>query len=154
MCVISDAQITAQHNPTNAQTAPSAAEESKVYSRPLQNSFHLMSYGMKYPFGQFKSAALILFPSNSLGPLLRTALAIQLLSSNYKPWCVISIVFLLEPKYNIIPDTLKKIIMSQLKLKSFPIAIMKYLKVCIIPGPVSLCRTLPHKCLNNCLFSV
>ena len=74
MCVISDAQITAQHNPTNAQTAPSAAEESKVYSRPLQNSFHLMSYGMEYPFGQLKSAALIQFPSSSLGPSLWMAL--------------------------------------------------------------------------------
>ena len=35
-----------------------------------------MSYGIEYPFGQFKSAVLILFPPNSLGPSLRVALAL------------------------------------------------------------------------------
>ena len=44
-------------------------------SHSLQNSFHVMSYGMEYPFGQFKSAVLILFPLSSLGPSLQMALA-------------------------------------------------------------------------------
>jgi len=35
-----------------------------------------MSYGMEYPFGQFKSAVLIQFPPSSLGPSLRMALAL------------------------------------------------------------------------------
>ena len=43
-----------------------------------------------------------------------------LLGSNYKHWCVINIVFLLESKHNIIPDTLKKTIPSYLKLRQFP----------------------------------
>ena len=44
-------------------------------------------------------------------------LCTTLLSSNYKHECVINIVFLLEPKHSIIRDTLKKTILSQLKLR-------------------------------------
>ena len=36
----------------------------------------MLSRGMEYPFGQFKSAVLILFPHSSLGPLLQMALAL------------------------------------------------------------------------------
>jgi len=39
------------------------------------------------------------------------------LAGNYKHWCIINIVFLLEPKHSIIPNTLKKTILSQLKQK-------------------------------------
>jgi len=35
-----------------------------------------MSYGMEYPFGQFKSAVQILFSPNSFGPSLQMALAL------------------------------------------------------------------------------
>jgi len=35
-----------------------------------------MSHGMEYPFGQFKSAVLILFPSSSLGLSLKMALVL------------------------------------------------------------------------------
>ena len=31
--------------------------------------FHMMSYGMEYPFGQFRSAVLVLFPPSSSYPL-------------------------------------------------------------------------------------
>jgi len=47
-------------------------------------------------------------------------LCTALFSRNYKHQCVISIVFLLEPKHSILPDTLKKIIPSQLKIKQKP----------------------------------
>ena len=36
----------------------------------------MMSYGMEYPFGQFGSAVLVLFPPSSLGPLVQMALAL------------------------------------------------------------------------------
>lgn len=82
-------------------------------------SFHIISYGMQYYFGQLKSGILILSPPN---PFLVWAeklewswLQTALLSSNYKHWCVISIVFLLEPKHSTIPDILKK--ESQLKTR-------------------------------------
>ena len=45
-------------------------------SHSLENSFHVMPYGMKYPFGQLKSAVLIPFPPSSLGSLLGMALAL------------------------------------------------------------------------------
>jgi len=44
-------------------------------SQSLQNSSHMMSYGMGYPFVQFKSAVPIPFPPNNLGPSLPKALA-------------------------------------------------------------------------------
>jgi len=71
VCITRDGQAIA-HPPTNAQWA----EESHVNANPLQNSFHLMSYGTEYHFGQFKSAAQILFPLSSLDPLLSMALAV------------------------------------------------------------------------------
>ena len=132
----------------------------------LQNFFHMMSYGMNYPFVQFKLAVLILFPPSSLGLSLRMAftesqnklgwkgcqrpssssplpwagltttradcpgthqawpwtppgmgLWTTLLSSNNKHQCVINTVLLLEPKHSIIPDTLSKTILPQLKLR-------------------------------------
>ena len=51
-----------------------AVEESKMQSHSLQN-FCLVSCGMEYPFGPFKSAVLMLLPPSSLDPLLWTALA-------------------------------------------------------------------------------
>jgi len=59
----------------NAQLAPWAVEESQKNTQPLHNSFHLMSNVTEYPFGQFKSAVLILFHASSLGPSLWTAFA-------------------------------------------------------------------------------
>lgn len=40
-----------------------------------------------------------------------------LFSSSYKHWCIIGIVFLLEPEHSIIPDTLKGTILPQLRLR-------------------------------------
>jgi len=71
-----DAQAIFYHPQTDAQLGPWAAMESEMNSHALQNSFHLMSYGMEYPFGQFESAVLILFPPISLGPLLTMASAL------------------------------------------------------------------------------
>ena len=51
-------------------------EEIYMNFHPLQNSFHSMPYGMEYPFGQFKSAILILFPPTSLWSQLRMTLAL------------------------------------------------------------------------------
>jgi len=48
----------------------------KMKPHPIKNSFHLMTYGMEYPFGLFKSAVLILFPHSILGPSLMKALAL------------------------------------------------------------------------------
>ena len=59
----------------NALLAPCAAEESEM--NLLQNSFCMMSHGMENPFGQFKSAVLILFPPSSWAPLLWVALALH-----------------------------------------------------------------------------
>ena len=72
MYLRSDAQAIAHQPITDAQLE----EESKINSHPLQNSFCMMSYDTEYPFGQFKSSLLILFPPSSLGPLLRMALAL------------------------------------------------------------------------------
>lgn len=73
---ITSAQAIAHHSPADAQPAPWGAEESEMNFQPLQNSF-CMSYGMEYPFDQFKSAVLIAFPPGSLGPSLRMALALS-----------------------------------------------------------------------------
>lgn len=74
MCITSDAQTTAHHPPADAQLAPRAAIKNEI--PPLQNSFHKMSYGMEYPFDQFKSALLILFPPSFLSPVLRMTLSL------------------------------------------------------------------------------
>ena len=76
MHMTSDAQVVAHRPLTDAQLVPWAVEEREVNSHPLQNSFCMMPYGMEYPFVQFKSAVLILFPPSSLGPSLQMALAL------------------------------------------------------------------------------
>ena len=76
MCITNDAQAIAHHPPNHALLTLWATEESEVNSHSLQNSFCMMSYGMEYPFVQFKSAVLILFLPSSLGPSLRIASAL------------------------------------------------------------------------------
>ena len=82
--------------------------------------FHLMIYGMEYPFGQFRSAVLVLSPPSSLGFSCPVAVRVvqetenvlgsaQHCSATIKIWCVISAVFLLKSKCSIIPGTVKKI---------------------------------------------
>ena len=51
MYITSDAQAIAHHALTDAQVAPWAMEEHEMNSHPLQNFFHIISYGMEYPFG-------------------------------------------------------------------------------------------------------
>ena len=83
-----------------------------------------MAGGTEYPFGQLKSAVLTLFPLSSLDrPFAVNGLgSIQhYLAGNYKHWCITNIVFLLEPKQSIIPNTLKKTILSQLKPRQISI---------------------------------
>lgn len=78
MYVTSDAQAIAQHPPTNAQLFPTtlSSRREEMKQHPLQNSFCMMSYGIEYPVGQFKSAVPILFPPSSLGTSLHTDLAL------------------------------------------------------------------------------
>ena len=76
MYITSDTQAIAYHLPVKAQLAPRAVQEHEMNSHPLQNSFCMMSYGMEYPFGWFKSHVLILFPPRSLSPSLRMVLAL------------------------------------------------------------------------------
>ena len=45
---MSDVEALAQHLPTNGQ----AEEESEMNYHPIQNPFHLMSYGMEYPLAR------------------------------------------------------------------------------------------------------
>ena len=74
MYVRSDVEAVAQHLPNYGQ----AEEDSKMNFHPVQNPFHMMSYGMEYPFGLLTSAVLIWFPASSfLRALLRTALALS-----------------------------------------------------------------------------
>lgn len=68
MYITRDSQAIVHHPLTNVQLAPQVAEERQMNSYPLQNSFHIMSHRMEYPFSQFKSAVLILFPPSYLGP--------------------------------------------------------------------------------------
>lgn len=75
----------------------------------FQNSFCVMLYSMENLFVQFKSAVLIQFspssfPANGLG-----------LGGGCRYWCIVSIVFLLEPVHSIILDILNKTIPSQQK---------------------------------------
>ena len=72
----SDAEGIAHHPTNQCPGSPEAVQERGMHSQPLQNSFHLMSRGMEYLSGQFRSAVLILFPPSSLGPTLRKALAL------------------------------------------------------------------------------
>jgi len=65
----------------------------------FQNTFHMMSNGMEYPYGQFMSAVLIMsLPAPWASCSECTWFCTTLLSSNYKHRWVISTVFLLEPK--------------------------------------------------------
>ena len=50
MYIRSDAQAIAHHPSYNAQLAPQAIGESKMNSHTFENSFHIMSYSMEYPF--------------------------------------------------------------------------------------------------------
>ena len=71
---MSDVEALAQHLSSNGQ----AEEETEMNYHPIQNPFHLMSYGMEYPFGPLTSAVLIWFPPSSfLRALLRMALALS-----------------------------------------------------------------------------
>ena len=70
MYVRSDVEAVAQHLPSNGQ----AEEESEMSSHLVHNPFHLMSYGMEYPFGPVScphlvSSQLLLesFAENGLG---------------------------------------------------------------------------------------
>ena len=65
-------------SPPSSQCAVSllVVEEIDMNFHPLHNSFPNMSYGREYPFGQFQSAVLILFPLTSLGSQLRMTLAL------------------------------------------------------------------------------
>jgi len=76
MYIRSDAQAIAHHPLIGTQPAPQAVEESSLNCHPFQNSFCMMSYGTEYPFGQFQSALVILFPPSSLDTLLRMSLAL------------------------------------------------------------------------------
>jgi len=67
-------QSIAHHPPYDAQLAHRTAEERETNFSSLRNSFHVMLYGMEYPFGQFNST--VLFPPSPLGPLLRVAFAV------------------------------------------------------------------------------
>ena len=62
MFITSDTRAIALRLLTNAQLGPQTVEEGKMNSHPLQHSLHTVSCGMEYPFGQFKSAVLILSP--------------------------------------------------------------------------------------------
>jgi len=54
--------------PNQCPASPQAVQASQMNSHSLQNSFHLMPYGMEYPFGKFNSSILIPFPPRLLGP--------------------------------------------------------------------------------------
>ena len=83
--------------------------------------FHMMSYGMEHPFGQFRSGVLVLSPPSSLHPppspvSVRSVQEAETSSALYSTpqqhlnhWCVVNIVFLSKPKQSIIPTTMKKI---------------------------------------------
>lgn len=100
--------------PTDAQLAP---KQWKRNEHNLQNSFYMIRYGIDHPFDQLKSNILVLFLPSSLGPFLRMALVLYDCLAVTVNISVINIVFLLETKHSIIPDTLKKIIPCQLKLR-------------------------------------
>ena len=53
---------------TLAQLSPQAAVRARNKLLPLHNSFHLMAYDTEYPFSQFRTTILVLFPAVSLCP--------------------------------------------------------------------------------------
>ena len=74
MSITSDTQAIAHHLPAEAQLTPRAVEEHEMNSHPLQNFFCMMSYGMEYPFGQFKSCPNPV-PSQILGSFADSSLS-------------------------------------------------------------------------------
>ena len=97
MYIRSDAQAIAHHPLIGTQPAPQAVEESSLNCHPFQNSFCMMSYGTEYPFGQFQSALVILFPPSILSGLdsVQHCLGAVNISEHQ---CIIKSVFLLELK--------------------------------------------------------
>jgi len=135
MYLTSGAQTIAHHLLTSAQLASWAAKEPD--ESPLQNSFCLMSYDMEYPFGQFKSAVLIIFPPRSLALCYKWPwVCMTLLSSSYKHWCVITAVFHLDIKYSIIPVTLKKLSRLKVNASNSPVVAPKWSQppCYVVPG--------------------
>ena len=103
--------------PINVQL-DSEQQKTKINSHPLQNSSHMMSYGMEYSFGQFKSVMSILFPARNLVPSLRMALALyNAANQQQKTLMYYQHCFSLKAKRSIKPGTLKRTIPSQLKLR-------------------------------------
>jgi len=104
-------------------SSPQAAAAPPVNSPQFYRFFHMVSYGMEYPFGQFTSTVPVLFPLYSVclfsSPHCQdstrsweTEMSLALCSTAQqwqKHWCVTNIVFLLKPQHSIIPDTMKKI---------------------------------------------
>ena len=115
VCNVMHEQFLSTPHPMPSQ--PQAGEESQMNSHPLQNSFSLMSYGIEYPFGQFKSAVLFLFPPSSLGPSLRVALALYNASQQAPINISVLSTLFFSQKQNIAYQTLKKTIPSQMKLR-------------------------------------
>lgn len=61
-------QAMAHHPPTDALPAP-CSECLPAQLLSLFKLFHVISYGLEYPFGQFRSSVLVLSPPSSLCPL-------------------------------------------------------------------------------------
>ena len=111
----------ARHLPTDAQWVA----EQLLLSLPTAHSYIVSTwwFGIELPFGQFRSAVLILCPHSSFPPpcphtgmdsmrtwKTETSLALySTVQQQLKHPCVSNIVFLRKPKYSIIPDTMKKI---------------------------------------------
>ena len=86
-----------------------------------------MPCSMEYPFGQFRSAVLVLTSPSSLWPpshslykklrKLKHSCLHSTAQQQLKHWCVINIIFLLKPKHSIIPGSIKTLqTLSQMKL--------------------------------------
>jgi len=93
--------------PTSPLSSRREWNELSPPSKLIPHSKRMMSYGIQYPFGQFKSSVLFLFHPSSLGPSLSPGSAQHCLAATVTHQWVISIVFLLEPMltHNIVPDT-------------------------------------------------
>ena len=83
MYITSDAQAIAHHRLTNAQLAPRAVEEREMNSHPLQNSFHMMSYGMEYPLFCSLPSPFTENGHGSVPPCLVAALNFDVLSTMF-----------------------------------------------------------------------
>ena len=142
--IISDAQAIAYHPLTDSQLGPEQHKRTRWTPTPSKLLPHyVVWYGISlqliyisYP-NTVPSQLLGRFTVNGLGSVQHC------LAGNYKHCCIINIVFLLEPKHSITPDTLKKTIPSQLKLRHTA-TIYEYgiREVCCVRknnGPSSLC---------------